>query len=80
MNSASRRRLLTRLLIRLPTAALAGATCLGAAGPAPRRELAFWTMQLAPFHNDYVQGLIARFEAARPGVRVKWTDVPWAEA
>jgi putative chitobiose transport system substrate-binding protein len=80
MNASPRRRLLTRLLIRLPTAALAGATCLGAAGPAPRRELAFWTMQLAPFHNDYVQGLIARFEAARPGVRVKWTDVPWAEA
>jgi putative chitobiose transport system substrate-binding protein len=80
MNSVSRRRLLTRLLTPLPAAALAGAARLGLAAPVPRRELVFWTMQLAPFHNDYVHGLIARFEASQPGVRVKWVDVPWAEA
>ena len=49
--------------------------------PAPpaARTLVLWTMQLAPFHNDYVNGLISRFEATHPGVRVKWVDVPWAE-
>jgi putative chitobiose transport system substrate-binding protein len=44
-----------------------------------RIDLTLWTMQLAPFHNDYVQGLLARYEAQRPGVRVKWVDVAWAE-
>jgi putative chitobiose transport system substrate-binding protein len=49
------------------------------AAAAGARTLVLWTMQLAPFHNDYVNGLITRFEAAHPGVRVKWVDVPWAE-
>ncbi len=44
-----------------------------------RIELTLWTMQLAPFHNDYVQGLLSRFEASLPRVRVKWVDVAWAE-
>lgn len=71
---------LLRFLRRLALAALA----LGAAGgcaaadPAPRR-LSLWTMQLAPFHNAYVQGLIASFERTHPGVTVQWVDVPWAE-
>ena len=36
-------------------------------------------MQLAPFHNDYMHGLIRRFEHLHPGVQVHWVDVPWAE-
>ena len=36
-------------------------------------------MQLAPFHNDYVNGLIRSFERSHPGVQVQWVDVPWAE-
>lgn len=46
---------------------------------APPQRLVLWTMQLAPFHNDYVNGLIAGFERAHPGVTVKWVDVPWSE-
>ncbi len=43
-------------------------------------EISFWTMQLAPFHNDYIHGVIRDFEAMTPGARVKWVDIPWAEA
>lgn len=49
------------------------------AGTAQARQMTFWTMQLAPFHNAYVEGVIADFERQNPGVRVKWVDVPWAE-
>jgi putative chitobiose transport system substrate-binding protein len=48
----------------------------GAASP---RELVLWTMQLAPFHNDYMRSVLAAFEAANPNVRVKWVDIPWSE-
>ncbi|KQW44862.1 MULTISPECIES: sugar ABC transporter substrate-binding protein [unclassified Roseateles] len=43
------------------------------------RSLEFWTMQLSPQLDGYMQGLIARYEAAHPGTRVKWVDLPWAE-
>lgn len=36
-------------------------------------------MQLSPFHDDYVKGVLDRFEALHPGVRLKWVDVAWAE-
>ena len=50
------------------------------AGPdASPRTLVFWTMQLSPNHDAFVNGLIQRFEAQNPGTRVKWVDVPWAE-
>jgi putative chitobiose transport system substrate-binding protein len=66
--------LLTLLLICL--------NCM-AAGPAQAaaapRQISFWTMQLSPHHDDFVLGLIARFEAQHPGVKVKWVDVPWTE-
>jgi putative chitobiose transport system substrate-binding protein len=70
------------MLLRLFTLLLAICATTGLAAPhtaPPARTLVLWTMQLAPFHNDYVNGLITRFEADNPGVRVKWVDVPWAE-
>ncbi|WP_162558543.1 ABC transporter substrate-binding protein [Saliniradius amylolyticus] len=42
-------------------------------------QIQFWTMQLSPFHDEYVNGLIERFEADHPDIRVKWVDVPWKE-
>lgn len=69
-----------RLLAALPLlpAATVGPRAACAQTAAPRR-IALWTMQLSPFHDDYVRGLIARFEAANAGVTVQWVDVPWAE-
>jgi putative chitobiose transport system substrate-binding protein len=84
-----RRRDLLRLALPAAAGALAGATAGRAGAQAPasvgapeaRRTvtLALWTMQLSPFHDDYVHGLIQGFEARHPGVRVRWVDVPWAE-
>jgi putative chitobiose transport system substrate-binding protein len=41
-------------------------------------EVEFWTMQLSPQFDGYFQQLIANFEQANPGVKVRWVDVPWA--
>ena len=59
-------------------ASAASAAPNGRRAQGPQR-LSLWTMQLAPFHNAYVQGLIASFEREHPGVTVQWVDVPWAE-
>lgn len=63
---------------------LAAAGLLAGPGRAQeqRREqrLEFWTMQLSPQLDDYVNGLLRAFEAAHPGTSVHWVDLPWAEA
>ena len=42
------------------------------------RGIEFWTMQLQPEFTDYFKNLIATFEAANPGIKVTWLDVPWS--
>lgn len=42
-------------------------------------QLDFWTMQLSPQFDDYFKSLFAKFEQDNPGVKVRWTDVPWTE-
>ncbi len=37
--------------------------------------LEFWTIALQPFFNDYINGMIAGYERAKPGVKVRWIDV-----
>jgi putative chitobiose transport system substrate-binding protein len=54
-----------------------GANGLGS-GPAGERVLNFWTLDLAPKFNGYLQGVIATWERQNPGIRVRWTDVPWS--
>lgn len=47
--------------------------------PSPKTpQLEFWTMQLQPKFNDYFKDAIATFEAANPGIKVHWVDVPWS--
>lgn len=59
---------------------LSGAAALASPRPAASRsELTLWTMQLSPFHDDYMHGLLQAFERRHPTVRVRWVDVPWAE-
>lgn len=48
-------------------------------GSSQAQRLEFWTMQLSPQLDGYMHGLIARYEAAHPGVKIKWVDLPWAE-
>lgn len=42
-------------------------------------QLDFWTMQLSPQFDGYFKSLFAKFEQENPGVKVRWTDVPWTE-
>ena len=53
-------------------------SCRPTASPSKSPEIEFWTMQLQPKFTDYFNQLIARFEAANPGVKVRWVDIPWA--
>ncbi|MFM7313564.1 MAG: sugar ABC transporter substrate-binding protein, partial [Cyanobium sp.] len=60
-------------------ASLAG--CRGhapGAGAGSGREISVWTLDLAPRFSPYLQGVIRRWEARHPGVKVRWTDVPWS--
>lgn len=40
-------------------------------------EVHFWTLALSPWFDGYIRGQIASFEAAHPGVKVVWSDVPY---
>jgi putative chitobiose transport system substrate-binding protein len=37
----------------------------------------FWTLQLSPTFDDYIEGLIAEFEAQNPDITIRWVDVPY---
>lgn len=48
-------------------------------GP-PERDpnvIEFWTLQLSPTFDDYLNDLIDRFEADHPGITIRWVDVPY---
>jgi putative chitobiose transport system substrate-binding protein len=40
-------------------------------------EIRWWTMSLSPTFNEYLEQIVANFEATYPGVTVVWEDVPW---
>ena len=62
--------------VRVHAVALAIVLLLAAAAPAgPKATLEFWTISLQPFFTDYVNGLVAAYQRANPGVQVKWVDV-----
>jgi len=75
-----RRSLLRRLAAGVAGAALAVglSACRGAAPQAGgERTIQFWTLDLAPKFNAYIQGVIGAWEQQNPGYRVVWTDIPW---
>jgi putative chitobiose transport system substrate-binding protein len=54
------------------------ASCTGGQKAGGSGTVEFWTMQLQPKFTSYFQDLIAKFEQANPGTKVKWVDVPWS--
>lgn len=40
-------------------------------------RIEFWTLALRPTFTEYIEGVLADFEAAHPGVKVDWVDVPY---
>ncbi len=76
-----------RVALALPGLAMALLVLIGLAGcqsrdPRPAagtsREISVWTLDLAPRFSPYMQAVIQRWQARNPGVRVRWTDVPWS--
>ena len=49
---------------------------LFALSSAVAQELEMWTLALSPTFDDYINGVIADFEAEHPGVTVQWVDLP----
>ena len=45
--------------------------------PTTRRELQFWTLDLAPKFNAEISRVMADWERVHPGESVRWTDLPW---
>lgn len=68
-----------------PTASSPSASASASASPsaspstAPKKDvtLQFWTISLSPNFDDYINGRIKVFEDANPGIKVKWTDLPY---
>jgi len=48
----------------------------GAAAAGAQARIEFWTISLQPFFTAYIQGLIARYQQAHPGLTVRWIDAP----
>ncbi len=72
-----------RTLLQASTLFLLGACGLPLAqrsgGSGDRNQITFWTMQLKPTFESFMNAAIARFTSERPGVQVEWVDVPWSE-
>lgn len=64
-----------RSLFTILVVALALWLSVGSAA-AQTQTIEFWTMSLSDF-ADYIQDVIARYEAQNPGVKVVWRDVPY---
>lgn len=54
-----------------------GATWTGVANAQDKPTVEFWTMSLKPKFTPYFESMVAKYQAANPGVKLEWVDVPW---
>lgn len=40
-------------------------------------HIEFWTFSMKPRFTPYFEAVVARYEAANPGVKLEWVDFPW---
>ncbi|HEX8876390.1 MAG TPA: extracellular solute-binding protein [Phycisphaerales bacterium] len=71
------RRVLIAMLAACVATGVGLASCERDRRGAQAIEVEFWTLALATF-GPYIRGEIAAFEAAHPGVKVRWVDVPFS--
>ena len=64
-----------RTFIRAGGAVAAGAILGGCGAGGAGVTLELWTWALRPRFDDYMTRLVAAFEDAHPGVRVRWADI-----
>ncbi|MFN7901097.1 MAG: ABC transporter substrate-binding protein [Synechococcaceae cyanobacterium] len=76
--SMPRRRALPLRLRRVLLGLLPGCAARPGGGRGAARELSIWTLDLAPRFNPFMRAVIRDWERRHPGVRVRWTDVPWS--
>ncbi len=62
------------LAILLPMVSLSGIACAESA-PEPV-TLEFWSNNLLPTFQDYLQGLVDAYQAENPHVTINWQDIP----
>lgn len=56
---------------------IAGVLLAAHAAAAPAQKIEFWTFSMKPKFTPYFDGIVRRYEAANPGVKVEWVDFPW---
>lgn len=56
---------------------LAALMAVAGTAPAAPQHIEFWTFSMKPRFTPYFEGVVRRYEAANPGVRVEWVDFPW---
>ncbi len=54
-----------------------GATFAGLASAQDKPTVEFWTMSLKPKFTPYFESMVSKYQAANPGVKLEWVDVPW---
>jgi multiple sugar transport system substrate-binding protein/putative chitobiose transport system substrate-binding protein len=53
-----------------------GSSTSGGAGSTKSATLTFWTINLKKNFSTYITGLINTYQAAHPGIKINWVDVP----
>jgi putative chitobiose transport system substrate-binding protein len=41
-----------------------------------KTDLTFWTISLSPSYDDYINGLMSRYEKQNPDIKLHWVDLP----
>ena len=54
------------------------AALVAGTGEKQKNEVIFWTLQMSDF-SEFMNGVINRFEAENPDIKIKWIDVPFSE-